>query len=209
MRCLWVECMMNNFIVFVSGLFLTIFNSFSPRVPLKGDTKGVESISKKPKSAAFQLSDATYRYHDPLHTNVSRPGDYTILATGDVIPARSVNAKVLSLNNFTYPFRKTADFLQKGDIVFINLETPLLATCTPTLEGMRFCGDQKNIEGLLYGHVSVANIANNHAGNYGVDGIQSTVNLLRANTIQVTGNGEPAVYAIGDKKFGFLGLEKQ
>lgn len=134
-----------------------------------------------------------------------KSSEYTILATGDVIPARSVNAKMVRLSNFNYPFEKTANFLKSADAVLINLESPLIPNCPITDEGMKFCGDPRDIQGLVYGGVSVASIANNHMGNYGLDGIDSTVNLLKENKISVTGNGQPAIITIRDKKFGFLG----
>jgi poly-gamma-glutamate capsule biosynthesis protein CapA/YwtB (metallophosphatase superfamily) len=70
---------------------------------------------------------------------------------------------------------------------------------------MIFCGDVRNVQGLVYAGVTVATIANNHIGNYGVEGIDSTVKLLTQNNIQTTGNGVPAIITIKDKKFGFLG----
>ncbi|HCO02747.1 MAG TPA: hypothetical protein DIT48_05170, partial [Actinobacteria bacterium] len=43
-----------------------------------------------------------------------------IIATGDVIPAREVNYKVITHHDFLYPWRKTADYLKTGDLLFIN-----------------------------------------------------------------------------------------
>ncbi|MBU0999814.1 CapA family protein [Patescibacteria group bacterium] len=133
------------------------------------------------------------------------PNKYTIIATGDVILARSVNSRVVRLNNFNYPFEKTVNILKSADAVFVNLESPLIPNCQTTDEGMKFCGDLRNARGLIYGGVSVASIANNHMGNYGLDGINSTTNLLKKNKISVTGHGQPAILTIRDKKFGFLG----
>lgn len=147
-----------------------------------------------------------FSYRNPEnHTSGKSRDEYTLIATGDVIPARSVNATMVKLNNFNYPFEKTADFLGKSDIVFINLETPLIPGCVPTIEGMRFCGSEKAVEGLKYAHVRVASLANNHAGNYGNEGLNTTKDLLEKNGIAVTGIGKPAILTVRDKKFGFLG----
>lgn len=149
--------------------------------------------------------DSIFKYTNPEQAVKSKSYEYSIVATGDVIPARSVNAKMVSLNNFTFPFEKTASLLKNADAVFINLESPLIPNCKPTFEGMIFCGDQRGVEGLVYAGVKVTSIANNHAGNYGIEGINSTVNLLKHNDIQVTGNSKSAILFIKDKKFGFLG----
>lgn len=151
--------------------------------------------------------DSIFNYIDPALASAkdNKPDEYTIIATGDVIPARTVNTKLLQLNDFNYPFENTVDFLRSANAVFINLETPLIPNCKSTTEGMIFCGDQRAVQGLKYAGVTVTSIANNHAGNYGVEGVNSTVKLLRDNNIQVTGNGETAILTIKDKKFGFLG----
>jgi len=151
--------------------------------------------------------DLIFDYVDPEQASKknTNPEEYTIIATGDVIPARSVNSKAVRLNDFNYPFEKTVNFLKSADAVFINLESPLIPSCKPTLEGMIFCGDERSVRGFVYAGVTVASIANNHAGNYGIDGVNSTVSLLKKNNIHVTGNGEPAEITIRDKKFGFLG----
>lgn len=161
-----------------------------------------------PRVKTFSL-DEIFQYRTPLATEAGskkdRENEYVLIATGDVIPARSVNTTMVRKNNFLYPFEKTADFLKEADIVFINLETPLFSGCKPTIEGMVFCGDEKAVEGLNYAHVKVANLANNHAGDYGISGINKTVKLLEDSGISVTGTGEPAILPVKNKKFGFLG----
>jgi len=169
----------------------------------------VKNSKLNPNSQVNNLStDAIFHYVDPDQASIkdSNPEEYTIITTGDVIPARSVNSKLVQLNDFNYPFEKTVNFLKSADAVFINLESPLIPNCKPTLEGMVFCGDQRDVKGLVYADVTIASIANNHAGNYGIEGINSTTNLLKQNHIMVTGNGsQSAILTIKGKKFGFLG----
>lgn len=128
------------------------------------------------------------------HTWVARlPSDHitTLIVTGDIIPARSVNVGALSRNNFLWTIEKTADFLKNADITFINLETPLLQKCAPTVEGMIFCGDARHIQALVASGVDVVSLANNHAGNYGEEGVAETIKLLTDKGIAVTGNNRP------------------
>lgn len=131
----------------------------------------------------------------------------TMIATGDIIPARSVNFQVLSHQDFKWPYLKTADVTKKADITFVNLETPLTSKCQPTQEGMVFCGNARNVEGLVYAGINVASLANNHAGNYGAEGVQETVNLLTQNNILVTGVNGPTVKNVRGIKFAFLGYD--
>jgi hypothetical protein len=151
--------------------------------------------------------DEIFNYHDPdLETaEGGRADDVKLIVTGDVIPARSVNNVMTVKNDFTYPFLKTANFLRSGDIVFINLESPFIKDCVVTIEGMKFCGDERAVEGLKFANVKIVNLANNHLGNYGLPGIENTVRLLKNNGIAVTGTGEPAILTVKKRKFGFLG----
>lgn len=134
----------------------------------------------------------------------------TVLATGDVIPSRSVNSLTVAKHDFRWPYEHTADRLRDADITFINLETPLIKDCPVTTEGMVFCGDSRNGEGISFAGVDVASLANNHAGNHGVEGVQETAALLLQNKIDVVGlyeNGsqKPVIKDIRGIRFAFLG----
>ena len=132
----------------------------------------------------------------------------TLIATGDVIPARSVNFQTVQRNNFKWPFEKTADILRQADLTLINLESPLIKDCPLTNEGMIFCGDSRHLEGLKYAGVDVANLANNHLGNYKEEGIQSTIDLLKTTDILSTGTSEMIIKDIRGVRFAFLGYNE-
>lgn len=128
----------------------------------------------------------------------------TLVATGDVIPGRSVNYKMVTYNDFLYPFRRTAAYLRTGNVTLINLESPLISGCAVTTEGMSFCGDPRAVEGLRYAGVDVACTANNHIGNYGSQGIQETWQHLRAAAIRPCGLGHTAYMTVHGVRFAFL-----
>lgn len=130
----------------------------------------------------------------------------TLIATGDIIPARSVNFQTTQRKDFRWPYLKTADVLKKADITFINLETPLITDCPITQEGMIFCGSSGNVEGLVYAGVDIANLANNHASNYGQEALNKTRELLNINGILVTGEDKAEVIDVRGIKFAFLGF---
>lgn len=132
---------------------------------------------------------------------------YNLIITGDIIPGRSVNYIMTKLNDFTHPFKKTADLLKKADIVFINLESPLIDNCPVTVEGMIFCGNPSFVSGLkTINENIIVSIANNHFENYGNDGVKKTFDLLKKSDILITGNEKIALKKIKNKTFGFLGF---
>jgi poly-gamma-glutamate capsule biosynthesis protein CapA/YwtB (metallophosphatase superfamily) len=129
-----------------------------------------------------------------------------LVATGDVIPARSVNSQTVARDDFLWPWREIAPVVSDADLTLVNLEAPLVEGCPATQSGMVFCGSPKHLEGLTAAGVDVANLANNHAGNYGQKGIDETVGILQTAGIGVCGLGEPSVRAVRGMRFSFLGF---
>jgi poly-gamma-glutamate synthesis protein (capsule biosynthesis protein) len=132
---------------------------------------------------------------------------WTLIATGDVIPARSVNFNTVKKDDFLWAWKHIIPILVSGDVTLINLESPLITQCPSTVEGMVFCGDQRHILGLKAAHITIANFANNHMGNYGQEGIEETKKLLEKNAIQISGLGEGTTIDIKGIRVRFLGFD--
>ncbi len=138
---------------------------------------------------------------------VDQKKTWTLIATGDVIPARSVNFQTQQRGDFTWAFAKTAQTLKSADLTFINLETPLLASCPTTNEGMVFCGDSRHLEGLHLAGVDIVSLANNHSGNWNTAGIEETKQLLGNQGMLVTGiDNQPTYRKIKNINVAFLGF---
>ncbi len=129
-----------------------------------------------------------------------------IIATGDVIPAREVNYQTVLKKDWAYPWRQTADYLKTGDLLYINLESPLIKACPIIHGGFKFCGDARAIAGLDYAGVNVANLANNHLTNFGPAGTNETQILLSKHGIGMSGLGLYEIRDIRGVKFAFLGF---
>jgi poly-gamma-glutamate synthesis protein (capsule biosynthesis protein) len=61
-------------------------------------------------------------------------------------------------------------------------------------------------EALIYAGVDVANLANNHTMDYGVEGLRATQSILDKSGIEATGVGELTQIKVGETNFGFLGF---
>src|SRR5689334_12869644 len=129
----------------------------------------------------------------------------TLLVTGDVIPSRGVNFYATQRHDFLWPFRPTASYVADADITFIDLEAPLFTGCpVSAASSFTFCGDPRFMGGLKLMGADVASMANNHATNYGAEGIRLTDQLLQKNKILSTGLGPVAVINVRGIKFGFI-----
>lgn len=105
--------------------------------------------------------------------------EWTLVATGDEIPARSVNFQMTTRGDFLWPMRGLAPLLSSADLTIINLESPLVPLCPLANTGMTFCGDQRFIEALRFTGVDVANLSNNHLLNKGWEGVRETEEALQ------------------------------
>ena len=131
----------------------------------------------------------------------------TVILTGDVMLGRSVMKKTHELGDYHYPFLKVADQLNQADLVFINLENPIVKDCPSTSSGFKFCTDYEIAKGLVYAGVDIVNLANNHSENYGKSGLEETINYLDKLNVLTTGMGKLAIKEMKGTKFGFLGFD--
>nr|WBU15402.1 bacterial capsule synthesis protein PGA_cap [uncultured bacterium] len=129
----------------------------------------------------------------------------TLVATGDVIPARYVDVTIRSRgDDFLYPVSATAGLLAAGDLTVVNLEAPLIDGCPYHDSGFTFCGRPGFVQALLAAGVDVATLENNHIGNYGPEGIAATRQLLEAHGIAWADRYHLAVREVRGLRFGFL-----
>jgi poly-gamma-glutamate synthesis protein (capsule biosynthesis protein) len=129
----------------------------------------------------------------------------TLIATGDVIPARNVNNQIIAHgNDFSYPLSATADILRQADLTVINLEAPLVEGCPPTEEGFTFCGQPGFAGALREAGVDVATLENNHIANFGPEGVAATEALLTDKAIAWANAYTPAVLQVRGLRFAFV-----
>ncbi len=135
---------------------------------------------------------------DPSHIR-------TLIATGDVIPARYTDVTIRSLgNDFLYPVAATKEITAAADLTVINLEAPLIDGCPYHDSGLIFCGQTGFTAGLAAAGVDVVTLENNHIANYGLAGIAETEEALAAAGIDFADRDTPAVRNVRGLKFGFL-----
>ncbi|KKU89006.1 MAG: SH3 type 3 domain protein [Microgenomates group bacterium GW2011_GWF2_47_9] len=130
--------------------------------------------------------------------------EVTVLAVGDVMLGRSVNNQSLSHRNFAWPFLETAGVLRSADLTIGNLENPLVKNCPPHDNGFIFCAPDEAVSGLIYAGFDVVSLANNHATNYKIEGLENTKKVLEQNGILSAGLGVPAIVRRGDTDFAIL-----
>lgn len=133
--------------------------------------------------------------------------EITLITTGDIGLVRDVNYKIILKKDPRYPFLKIADYLKDADLTITNLEGPLINNCPIVREGFTFCGEDTNVFGLIYAGIDAANLANNHATNYGLEGLTETAEILNSNGIISFGLDKNIEYIqVRDKKIALVGF---
>jgi poly-gamma-glutamate synthesis protein (capsule biosynthesis protein) len=194
------------FLFFIGIIFLFIPRNQFPFVSPVSTKELINLLPNTWNPPAVNLDSIFSEDHTWIST-IPSDKKWTLVATGDIIPARSVNQQTVKRNDFTWGWKNIMPILQSGDMTLINLESPLVPNCPVTVEGMIFCGDQRHIVGLKAGKVTIANFANNHMGNYGVKGIEETKKILEDNDIKISGLGNPSIVEIQGIKVAFLGFD--
>ena len=129
----------------------------------------------------------------------------TLIATGDIIPARYTDVTIRQRgDDFLYTVSATKDITSDADMTVVNLEAPLVEGCPYHDSGLIFCGRPGFAGALVAAGVDVATLENNHIGNYGPNGIAETEATLTAADINFADRDTAVVRDVRGLKFGFL-----
>lgn len=109
-----------------------------------------------------------------------------ICAVGDIGFSGQI-AMEIEKSGYERRFAKITPFLRRADVVFGNLETPLLSSLEKSAQ---FAANMGAAGALRHTGFSILNLANNHIYDYGASGLRSTMKACAAAGIQILGAGE-------------------
>ena len=130
----------------------------------------------------------------PTATTPTRPaGTVTLALAGDVNFSERT-AGLLAADPDT-ALQQAAQQLSKADIAMVNLETAITTRGTPAPKQFHFRAPATALRALAAGGVDVATMANNHAADYGAQGLADTLAAITKSPIPVIGIGKDAKQA--------------
>ncbi len=139
----------------------------------------------------------------------------TFLAVGDIMLSRNVAGKIKAANNPNLPFSNMGDILKSTNFNFGNLESPFAPTTQREIIGgnsLIFGAPLAYGQALADNNFKILNLANNHAFDQGIDGINTTLAKLDSLKILHEGLGqnldqawEPVVIESNNIKICFIG----
>jgi poly-gamma-glutamate synthesis protein (capsule biosynthesis protein) len=122
-----------------------------------------------------------------------------------VIPARYTDVQIRNRgDDFLWTVAQTSAITSSADLTVIDLEAPVFEGCPYHDSGFTFCGRPGIMGAFQQGGFDVATLENNHIGNWGLDGINETKQLLDASGLRWADRDTPAIVDVRGMKFGFL-----
>jgi len=113
--------------------------------------------------------------------------------------------------DYRFPFLKTADYLNKADILFGNLEGPISDKGKKVGSIYSFRAKPEAIDSLKFAGFDILSVANNHIFDYGKIAMEDTFSKLREAKIDFVGGGfteieaySPIIKEIKETKIAFL-----
>jgi poly-gamma-glutamate synthesis protein (capsule biosynthesis protein) len=130
----------------------------------------------------------------------------TIALAGDVMLGRLVNDSI-KRRGHAHPWGNMTRSLKEADLFMINLECALTAHSHPWQDGLakpfNFRADPEVLRTLELGSVDFVSLANNHAGDFGDEGLIETLHLLDSAAIAHSGAGADQEAASTPARFYF------
>jgi poly-gamma-glutamate synthesis protein (capsule biosynthesis protein) len=111
-----------------------------------------------------------------------------LIAVGDIMMSRTVEERQERFGA-GYPFAAVSSVLRAADLTLGNLEFALTSRGAPIEKTFVFRGHPRLAEGLATGGFQVLSLANNHALDFGREGLAEALQALRSRGLLTVGAG--------------------
>ncbi len=111
-----------------------------------------------------------------------------LMVVGDLMLGREVDARI-AREGVGAPFRKVRDTLGRADLLLGNLESVITARGTRQRKTYTFRAPSRGAKALRRGGFDLVGVANNHALDFGRQGLRDTLRNLRAVGVRSMGGG--------------------
>ncbi len=128
----------------------------------------------------------------PTEPQEPEPPELRFMAMGDIMIGRGVGARLKKAGGYEKAFEKVASYLNLGDIVFANLESPLTDS-KHGLDNTRkivLKAEPDAVNALTGAGINLISLSNNHILDYYEKGLFDTMELLDQNGIKHAGAGK-------------------
>lgn len=146
----------------------------------------------------FNLNACSNETERSQYTQNLPKNSTTIVAVGDIMLGGTAQ-EILIKEGYDYPFKHVKPLLSNADIVIGNLEGPLTSICNSSMELDKEyvfrSPEDKAGAALKNAGFNLLSLANNHILDYGVEGMNDTINTLEKLGIKSVGAGNNSTQA--------------
>jgi poly-gamma-glutamate synthesis protein (capsule biosynthesis protein) len=160
--------------------------------PRDAEVDASPTAAPAPAASAAATTAAAISTTAVMPTTTQPDLRWTLLAGGDVLMDRSEAAGI-------DPFAGIDPALASADIAVVNVEMVISERGEPADKQYVFRAPPSAAERIAAAGVDVANLANNHAMDYGPEALVDTVDLLEANGVVALGAGVTSSDAYGHR----------
>jgi poly-gamma-glutamate capsule biosynthesis protein CapA/YwtB (metallophosphatase superfamily) len=146
----------------------------------------------------------------PAPTPVPPSRRVTINAVGDIMLARDLTT-MMDTYGSAAPYAAVQDLLADADLTIANMEGTFTERGVPQVKAYTFRTPPRHAAGLRAAGIDIVSLGNNHAADYGRDGVFDTVAALDAAGVRHTGAGmnetearSPVLTEVNGLKIAFL-----
>lgn len=126
----------------------------------------------------YQEADDSTKEREPVSFVISFAGDCTLADDAENYGGGNGFLNTVG-DNYAWPFENVAPYFQNDDLTFVNLEGVMCLDGYSTNGLFSFHAPEETVNCLLEGSVEMVTLANNHADDYGEDGLKGTKRVLR------------------------------
>jgi poly-gamma-glutamate synthesis protein (capsule biosynthesis protein) len=204
----------NAFLITMSTLIVIGLGAY-----LKNIKSSIAQKVETQNEICYEIKDATEEYKpnenaikEPIKKEIliSFAGDFTLgtdtkFAYDSSLPAAFIN----SGKDYYYFMQNVSSTFSEDDYTLVNLETTFTdSNVKANKDGnvfYNFKGPKEYVNILTNASIEGVTIANNHIYDYGSQGIKDTIHTLKANNVDICGEGYKIIKNIKGIKFGFVG----
>ena len=203
-----VICVLGTVLLALTGLILfRVAQEPSGTVtPTTGATQ--ETTQSTTQATTAPTVETTVGTTAPTAPTEPQPQRYVLTFVGDCTMGNQKGASLTGGfvgtigQDYDYPFADVIDIFQNDTATFINLEGPLTESNNSVDKMFVFKGPKEYINILTRGSVEFANVANNHSYDYGEQGYQDTVSLLKDHGIAYADHKKYTMFEADGLKIG-------
>ncbi|GAF87041.1 unnamed protein product, partial [marine sediment metagenome] len=177
--------------LYAARLFAKLRQKETPHIVAHKNSDDFSNLELEETTSYFSVvlgEKKSEEFFSDSTVEVFNEGAKTVLLVGDIMLDRGVE-DLIKQNSIYYPFQKISHFLRGIDIVFGNLEGPIINNPPEfPANSSKFAFSPEVVKGASWSNFNLFSLANNHTLDMGKEGLEEMKKWLRKYGIAFVGD---------------------